>query len=363
MPCLFDKNAEFIIPLSLMWRTSSKIGFDDRLVTIIMVPVSALIIPIVFFGMRFGLPPYFTWNVYLSVLIMTTVIWLGNRYILIWARSRYPQFELVKKRLLIQSLAMLVYTLITNNVLGYILDVCGLKESHGDLYTESFHSNVAAIFCSLTVVAIYEGIYFMNELRKSVEEKEMLKRESLKAQLSALKTQVNPHFLFNNLNTLSSIIPEDPVKAVDFVQQLSKVYRHILEVQEEQSIPLKDELDVLKAYAFLLQTRFGKNLDITINVPEEKLKKRIVPLSLQILMENAIKHNIVSSEKPLKVDVFAENGRLIVSNNLQKKNQLNESTGIGLDNIRNRCKLLGSGQVEVTESGTNFTVSIPLIEN
>jgi LytS/YehU family sensor histidine kinase len=147
------------------------------------------------------------------------------------------------------------------------------------------------------------------------------------------------------------------------VQQLSKVYRHILEVQDEQSILLKDELDVLRAYAFLLQTRFGDNLDITIDVPEEKLKKKIVPLSLQMLMENAIKHNIVSSDKPLKVNVFAENGNLVVRNNLQKKKQVNESTGIGLDNIRNRCKLLGNGQVEVTESGTSFTVSIPLIEN
>ena len=203
----------------------------------------------------------------------------------------------------------------------------------------------------------------MNELRKSVEEKEMLKRESLKAELNALKTQVNPHFLFNNLNTLISVIPENPKLAVDFVQQLSKLYRHILEVKDEQSILLKDELDVMKAYAFLLQTRFGNNLDVIIDVPDEKLNKRIVPLSLQILMENAIKHNIVSSDKPLKIEVFAQNGQLVVSNNLQKKNQINESTGIGLDNIRNRYKLLGNDQVEVTENGSDFTVSIPLIEN
>jgi two-component system, LytTR family, sensor kinase len=367
MPCLFGKNAEFIISLSLMWRTSSKIGFDDRLVTIILVPVTSLIIPFVFFGMRFGQPPYFTWKVYLNVVIITAVIWLGNRYIMIWARTRYPQFEVVKKRLLVQSLVMLAYTLLANNILGYVLDICGLKERQNfpghDLSVVIANSNIAAIFCSLTVVAIYESIYFMNELKNSVEEKEMLKRESLKAQLSALKTQVNPHFLFNNLNTLSSIILENPQQAVDFVQRLSKVYRHILEVKDEQSILLKDELDVMKAYAFLLQTRFGNNLEITINVPEEKLKKRIVPLSLQILMENAIKHNIVSSDKPLKIDVFAENGRLVVSNNLQKKNQLIESTGIGLDNIRNRYKLLSEKRVEVTESGSIFTVSIPLIEN
>jgi LytS/YehU family sensor histidine kinase len=150
---------------------------------------------------------------------------------------------------------------------------------------------------------------------------------------------------------------------VEFVQQLSKLYRHILEVKDEQSILLRDELDVMKAYAFLLQTRFGSNLDVVINVPEEKLNKRIVPLSLQILMENAIKHNIVSSEKPLKIEVAAVNGKLVVSNNLQKKNQLNESTGIGLSNISNRYKLLGNGTVEVNENGSDFTVSIPLIEN
>jgi sensor histidine kinase YesM len=350
-----------------MWKTNSRIGFDDRLVTVILVPAAALFIPFVFMGARLDKAPYFTWNIYLSVLIITAAIWLGNRYIMIWARSRYPYFEDVKKRLWVQSLVMFVYTIVANNILGYVLDVCGLKQGHQydgyDLFTVITNSNVAAIFCSLTVVAIYESIYFMNELRKSVEEKEMLKRESLKAELNALKTQVNPHFLFNNLNTLSSVIPEDPKLAVDFVQQLSKLYRHILEVKDEQSILLKDELDVMKAYAFLLQTRFGRNLDVVINIPEEKLNKRIVPLSLQILMENAIKHNIVSSDKPLKIEVAALNGKLVVSNNLQKKNQVNESTGIGLTNIRNRYKLLGNGEVEVKESGSDFTVSIPLIEN
>lgn len=351
-----------------MWKVNGKIGFDDRLLTLLLLPVVAFIIPFIFFGMSFNRQPLYTSLVYLNVLIMTTVVWLGNRYIMIWARTRYPAFSEVRKRLYIQSTAMFFYTIITNNVLGYILDVCGLREMpRQSLYFDAFHvvvsSHSAALFCTLTIVAIYESIYFMNELRKSVEEKEMLKRESLNAQLSALKTQVNPHFLFNNLNTLCSIIPEDPQTAVVFVQQLSKVYRHILEVQDEQSIPLKDELDVLKAYSFLLQTRFGNNLDIMIDVPEEKLSKRIVPLSLQILMENAIKHNVVSSDKPLRVNVSAVNGRLIVSNNLQKKSQVNISTGIGLDNIRNRCRLLSNGQVEVTESGNNFTVSIPLFNS
>ena len=350
-----------------MWKNNDKIGFDDRWLMVFMIPLSAFIIPFVFFGLRFQRPPYFTWKVYLTTSILTIAVWIGNRFIMIWTRNKYPQFEQVKKRMILQSSVMLGYTLLATNVLGYFLhDYCGMQTAHYPGLTMQdivINSNNAAIFSSLTVVAIYESIYFMNELRQSITEKEMLRSESLQAQLNALKTQVNPHFLFNNLNTVASVIPENPKLAIDFVQQLSRVYRHILEVKDEKSIPLKDELDVLKAYAFLLKTRFGDNLSINIDVAEEKMKKMIVPLSLQLLMENAIKHNIVSSLKPLTIDVYAHNGTLVVSNNLQKKNQVFESTGIGLDNIRNRYKLLSDKVVEVTESNNNFTVSIPLIEN
>jgi hypothetical protein len=347
-----------------MKRVNNFIGFNDGLLMAIGIPFLSFIIPIVFMGCRFNRPPYLSLEKYFVVLGITAIIWIGNRYIMIYSRKRYPMFNEVKRRLWVQSLVMFVFTVASNMILDQLADSFFGKDRGPLTETDSFiHSNSAAIFCTIMMIAIYESIFFMHQLRKSVLETEKLKRESLNAELNALKTQVNPHFLFNNLNTLSSIIPENPGMAVEFVQQLSKVYRHILEVQDEQSILLKDELDVLRAYAFLLQTRFGDNLDITIDVPEEKLKKKIVPLSLQMLMENAIKHNIVSSDKPLKVNVFAENGNLVVRNNLQKKNQVNSSTGIGLDNIRNRCKLLGNGEVAVTESGTSFTVSIPLIEN
>lgn len=347
-----------------MRRTNCKIGFDDRLVMLLTIPVLSFLIPIVFMGCRFDRLPYFTWNRYLTTVVVTTVLWFGDRLIMVWSRSRYPSFNDVRRRLYFQSVAMFVFTVAGNNILGFLVNDIILNKPNGGSYLRTdalISSNSAAIFCTIMIIAIYESIYFMNELRKSVEEKETLKRESLNAQLSALKTQVNPHFLFNNLNTLAAVIPEDADLAIEFVQQMSKVYRHILEVKDESSILLKEELDVLKAYGFLLQTRFGKNLAIDINVPEEKLKQRIVPFSLQLLMENAIKHNIVSSEKPLKISVFAENGHLLVSNNLQMKNQVNESTGIGLDNIRNRYKLLGDKEVKVFDNGESFTVSIPLL--
>jgi two-component system, LytTR family, sensor kinase len=347
-----------------MGKHNCRIGFNDGLLMLTGIPLLSFIIPIVFMGCRFNRPPYFSLDKYLIMLGITATIWIGNRYIMIYSRKRYPLFNDVRKRLWFQSLLMFVFTVTTNMILGQLADSV-FREDSGPITKEDIiiHSNSAAIFCTIMIIAIYESIFSLHQLRHSVEETEKLKRESLKAELNALKTQVNPHFLFNNLNTLSSVIPEDPKLAVDFVQQLSKLYRHILEVKDEQSILLKDELDVLKAYAFLLQTRFGNNLDVIINVPDEKLNKRIVPLSLQLLMENAIKHNIVSSDKPLRIEVMALNGKLIVSNNLQKKNQVNESTGIGLDNIRNRYKLLGNGQVEVTENGSSFTVAIPLIEN
>jgi two-component system, LytTR family, sensor kinase len=347
-------------------KCHNQIGFNDWLVMLVAIPLLAFLIPVVFFSCRFERQPFLTWEKYLATLFITTIIWLGNRVIMIRCRRYYPHFKDARKRLWVQSGFMLAFTLFSNNLLGIIFDPIFKNEFVGAQFTiadKIIGSNAATLFCTIMVIAIYESIYFMNELRKSVQEQESLKRESLDAQLNALKTQVNPHFLFNNLNTLASVIPEDPAKGVAFVQQLSKVYRHILEVQDETSIPLRAELDVLRAYVFLLKTRFGDNLEVSINVPEEKLKQKIAPLSLQILMENAIKHNIVSSTRPLNIEVFTQNGSLLVSNNLQVKNQLNESTGLGLDNIRKRYRLLGNRNVEVINNGGSFTVSVPLIEN
>jgi two-component system, LytTR family, sensor kinase len=341
------------------------IGFYDGLLMLIGIPLLSFIIPFVFFNCSFQRAPFLTWEKYLATFATTAVIWLGNRYIMIYSRRKFPQFDKVRRRLFFQAVWMLLFTLVSNMALGILFD----DIFHKDLpYPQSLsdklvHSNAAAIFCTIMVIAVYESIFFSHQLRHSIEETEHLKRESLNAQLDALRTQVNPHFLFNNLNTLVSLIPENPTQATKFVQQMSKVYRHILEVKDEKSILLSKELEVLEAYYFLLKTRFGDNLEIKIDIPCEKLDKKIVPLSLQLLMENAIKHNIVSSDRPLKINLFTENGSLVMDNNLQMKKQVSESTGIGLDNVRNRYKLISNREVIVTETATNFTVSIPLIEN
>ena len=339
-----------------------RICWNDHWAIIVSLPILSLLIPFVFFGIRFTHAPYFTIPLILNTFIISAIIWIGNRGIMIWSRNRYPLMEQLKKRLLIQSLLMLVYTLLAGVGVGYLLEEFSQIDRTGMSKTDVLIASInSSLFTTIAITAIYEVIYFSNQLRDSLTKSELLKREGLHAELNALKTQVNPHFLFNNLNTLCAIIPEDSAKAVQFVEQLSKVYRYILEVKDEKSIPLTDELKIMQAYAFLLNTRFGNSFQLTLDIPPSEMNMKIVPYSLQLLLENALKHNVVSREHPLHITMTAANGQLIVQNNLQKKQQVERSTGIGLKNIRNRYQLLTDKPVTVNETPQHFTVSLPLI--
>jgi two-component system LytT family sensor kinase len=232
---------------------------------------------------------------------------------------------------------------------------------------------------SAFILTLYEALSFYLQLQRATAEKADLERKNVESQLEGLRNQVNPHFLFNSLNTLIYLIPEDPNKAVRFVQQLSKVYRYVLECREDKIIPLSEELEYLKSYVFLLKERFGENLIVEISDMEALRDLAIVPLSLQMLFENVIKHNIISTEKPLTIEVFAgqagrQNGHmngvepgkngidtLIVRNNLQRKNQVMDSTGVGLENIRARYRMLTDRPVETIISQQYFTVALPLV--
>ena len=178
-----------------------------------------------------------------------------------------------------------------------------------------------------------------------------------------MKNQVNPHFLFNSLNTLTYLIPEEPDKAVNFVQKLSKVYRYILEIRDQKIVTISDELEFLNAYVFLLKERFGENLNIDIDIPQKYYHSKIVPLSLQILFENVIKHNIISTQKPLMIKVSIQKDKLIVKNNLQKKNQVISSTSMGLQNIKNRYQFFTKKEVDVIVTADSFLVALPLVDH
>lgn len=339
-----------------------RICWDDKWAMIVSLPIISLLIPYVFFGIRFTRPPQLTFPIFVSTLIISTVIWIGNRAIMIWSRNKYPQMGQLKKRLMIQSLLMFLFTLTAGLGIGFLLKDFSNMHSAGISQNDEIISSInSSLFTTIAITSIYEVIYFSQQLRDSLTQSELLKREGLRAELYALKTQVNPHFLFNNLNTLCAIIPEDSERSVQFVEQLSKVYRYILEVRDEKSIPLSEEIKIMNAYAFLLITRFGNSFQLTTEIPDSELNSHVVPFSLQLLVENALNHNIASQQSPLKITIKAELDQLIIQNNIQKKQQVEHSTGIGLSNIRNRYRLLTERLVTVSETPEFFTVVLPLI--
>jgi len=202
------------------------------------------------------------------------------------------------------------------------------------------------------------------EMRITIENARQLfglQEENIISQFETLKSQVNPHFLFNSLNVLSSLIHIDQNKASKFVRQLSKVYRYVLEHKNMDTIVIKDELPFINSYIFLLKTRFDQNLKINISIPEEVKKARIAPMVLQLLLENAIKHNIISRHKPLTITITETNGMLEIVNNLQLKSSTEVSSQTGLNNIRKRYEYLTNKKVIVEEDENEFKVKIPLL--
>ncbi|QMU28752.1 sensor histidine kinase [Adhaeribacter radiodurans] len=191
---------------------------------------------------------------------------------------------------------------------------------------------------------------------------EQLHKESYRAQLEALKNQINPHFLFNSLNVLHSLIYVDQDKAAQFLSQLSEVYRFLLDSSSKQLVPLKTELELVHAYLYLLKTRFGENVQFQVEVPDAYRQLELPPTAAQMLIENAIKHNGSTSRKPLLISIFVADGKLVVKNNLQPRFDEVKSTKIGLKNISTRYSYLTSQEVEIEQMDQEFIVRLPLLK-
>jgi sensor histidine kinase YesM len=190
---------------------------------------------------------------------------------------------------------------------------------------------------------------------------EQLEKENILAQYEALKNQVNPHFLFNSLNALGSLIKKDPAEAYKFTKEFAKIYRVVLELKEHSLVHLSEELDFIKSYLFLQIIRFGDNLKVDINIPSQYLDYFIPPFSLQLVVENAIKHNIISEEQPLHIEIYYEGNRLVVRNNLQIRSNFHGSTGVGSKNMELRYKLISDEEPEFYTDGQYYYVRLPLV--
>lgn len=221
---------------------------------------------------------------------------------------------------------------------------------------------VATSFISLFFYYFVERERWKTKLQEEFLRAEQLQKENFKAQFESLKSQIDPHFLFNSLNILGSLIYKDPGKAVQFLGQLSKVYRIVLESNRKQVVPLRTELELVEAYAFLLKTRFGSNLQIMTDVPFEKRDHGLPPTSVQMLLENAIKHNGYTPGEPLTIKIFIEGNKLVVANNLQPRMEQANSSKVGLQNIVNRYSHLTDKQVEICPTDDAFIVKLPLLQ-
>ena len=221
-----------------------------------------------------------------------------------------------------------------------------------------YGARVSLFLHTLNAIFFYVNAYKTKQL-----EAEELKRINTQAQLQSIKNQVNPHFLFNNLNVLSSLVMTDNPDANKFIEEFSTVYRHILNSQEKELIELRTELDYIKPYIFLLQKRFPDSISIVLDIPESYQNWYIVPVALQMLIENAIKHNIVSRAKPLQVSIVVKGEHLIVKNNLQLKLQVEHSTQIGLQNISQRYQIITGKAIKIDKDQNSFSVSLPLIRS
>jgi hypothetical protein len=246
-------------------------------------------------------------------------------------------------------------------VLEGIISGDGFAETVNWVFSvESLDEIQRLIWISSTVAIV---MYVFIFIRKYQEEKLKIQKQKtvrISTEHESLKSQIGPHFLFNSLNVLNGLIDENPHKAQEFVSELSSVYRYVLEQKDKSLVSLREEIDFSKTYMNLIQKRFedGLAFEIQENIPEDF---QIVPLSLQILLENCIKHNRISANEPLKVKVYIENDKLIIHNNLQIKNQMNQSTGKGLQNIINRYKTFTEQKVEIIKTEREFIVKIPLL--
>lgn len=304
---------------------------------------------------------FLKWSVVFSFFIGGGLM-KGNEFVG-WLVSKRVVFEKEPGRALrINLLAMLAYTITYIVIFNYIFFILVFGNPISYLYGKGGILTMFIMFAiTAIIIATIYSIQFFKFWREVAINEERLKREAIALQYKALKNQVNPHFLFNSLNALTSLVYKDQDTAVKFIKQLSDVYRYVLEHKDNELVKVEEEISFVKKYIYLQQIRFGDNLIVEMDIPKEN-NQFVAPASLQMLVENSLKHNITSSEKPLTISICREATYIIVKNNLQRKSVVKDSGGIGLSNIRSRYQHLTDREVLVEETVHEFIVKIPVIE-
>jgi len=326
----------------------------------------ALIIP-AFFNLKFFLtsdnrPLHNITTGILYSFIVSVSIFAVNIKTFNWLRRKFPWDKKLIQRLSSEIILTNFNAVIIVSIYALIFSLVFDHFGNQKLSIVLFNNVIVAIILNTFAISILEGYHYFIQWKISLVQAEQLKRENIQSQFEALKNQIDPHFLFNSMNTVYSLIDTHPDKAKEFITRFSKTYRHVLDVKEKVVVLLKDEIEFLNSYIFLQKIRHEGNLEISINIDAQKLNTYIPPLSLQMLVENAIKHNIVSEKMPLKIYIYINEEYLYVKNNLQLKSEISESTKIGLTNLTKRYKHISEKIPDFYIKDNEYIARIPIIK-
>ena len=292
-------------------------------------------------------------------LIFATFDWTIIRTVVIILRKKYPHLKDDVKRMALLVLTIVVVVIGIDTLGGVIISALNDVPFY---YPNRFQVQLPIILVSTMTIAIYEAIYYNIRLKKSIREEEQSKQAIVQAQLDALNNRAQPHFFFNSLNTLRDIIDFNSKEdAKLFVDKLSDVYRFILQEGRENKITVKEEVEFAKAYLHIQSERFGENLKVDWNLSLASLQRHCIPTSLQLLIENAIKHNVIAKSKHLLIRIYEEDTSIIVENALQPKSSKIPSTGLGLKNLKDRYALLSKKPVIIENDEVHFRVKLPFL--
>lgn len=341
--------------------SDNQTGFSKRYLRITLVTIGILITGFLAFSLTpIGINSQFLLTTILFLFILG-LLWFGNTAINRFLDKMTPWLTYGAARFFAQLALILIYSLIVINISYYSFKT--LFTIDPPTTNQILVMNVYGGISIIVVTSIYFGISFLRSWKKSEAEGERMQKEHIKAQLKALQSHLDPHFLFNNLNILSSLIDKDVAQSKLFLDHFAEVYRGLLRKDLEDIIPLKEEIEFLETYLYLVKIRFEEYITVEIDIPDELMKCYIPPLSLQMLVENAIKHNKITETIPLVISLFANDNKegLEIRNSLNKKASNNEG-GSGLENISKRYSYFTHEKVRFFEKDGQFIVNVPLLQ-
>lgn len=287
------------------------------------------------------------------------LIAVPDLFIIDWLNRKLPWNKKVLPRVLLQFFAAVLLAAAVSQLMT--LTANSITPYTEDLKLVLLYNALIYAVVNIIIMGVLEGWVYYNQSAEAGRKAEALERELTQIRFEMLKSQINPHFMFNSLNVLSGLIDKDVTKAQEFIDEFSQIYRYVLETIEQPASSLGKELDFMRSYLFLQQIRYGDDLTWSVNIPSVLLSMVLPPLSLQVVLENAIKHNIVNHSKPLHLNISSDDRMLVVTNRLQPKISTTASTGVGLKNLTRRYSLISGRVPTFTVEDNHYIARLPLI--